>query len=211
MFNNGAELTLSTGTAIGTVRRGHGFVEYVDYLARAIGGDLTGLNIAIDRANGAASACWVPGCCSRLSAACRFIGTDPDGGNINGGCGSTHLISWQNTGGQRAGLRRGSFDGDADRCLAVDEKGREIDGDKIIAILAKDLKDAGKPPGGYGGRYRNEQPGFIEYMKQNGMKTAVTAVGDRYAGGDARQRLCHRREQSDTSFCWRIPPPETAN
>ena len=91
VFNNGAELTLCTGTAIGTVRRvDTALSDYVDYLARAIGADLTGLNIAIDCANGAASEAaglLFP----RLGAACRFIGTDPDGGNINEGCGSTHL------------------------------------------------------------------------------------------------------------------------
>lgn len=97
VFNNGAELTLCTGTAIGTVRRvDTALSDYVDYLAKAIGADLTGLNIAIDCANGAASEAaglLFP----RLGAACRFIGTDPDGGNINEGCGSTTLISWQNT------------------------------------------------------------------------------------------------------------------
>ena len=80
-----------------------------------------------------------------------------------------------------------AFDGDADRCLAVDEKGREIDGDKIIAILAKDLKDAGKLPEDTAVVTVMSNLGFIEYMKQNGMKTAVTAVGDRYVLENMRE------------------------
>ncbi len=81
-----------------------------------------------------------------------------------------------------------AFDGDADRCLAVDEKGREIDGDKIIAILAKDLKDAGKLPEDTAVVTVMSNLGFIEYMKQNGMKTAVTAVGDRYVLEEMRDK-----------------------
>ena len=188
VFNNGAELTLCTGTAIGTVRRvDTALSDYVDYLAKAIGADLTGLNIAIDCANGAASEAaglLFP----RLGAACRFIGTDPDGGNINEGCGSTHLdklAKYVVDNGLDCGV---AFDGDADRCLAVDEKGREIDGDKIIAILAKDLKDAGKLPEDTAVVTVMSNLGFIEYMKQNGMKTAVTAVGDRYVLEEMRDK-----------------------
>ena len=188
VFNNGAELTLCTGTAIGTVRRvDTALSDYVDYLAKAIGADLTGLNIAIDCANGAASEAaglLFP----RLGAACRFIGTDPDGGNINEGCGSTHLdklAKYVVDNGLDCGV---AFDGDADRCLAVDEKGREIDGDKIIAILAKDLKDAGKLPEDTAVVTVMSNLGYIEYMKQNGMKTAVTAVGDRYVLEEMRDK-----------------------
>ncbi|MBP8890276.1 MAG: phosphoglucosamine mutase [Ruthenibacterium sp.] len=188
VFNNGAELTLCTGTAIGTVRRvDTALSDYVDYLAKAIGADLTGLNVAIDCANGAASEAaglLFP----RLGAACRFIGTDPDGGNINEGCGSTHLdklAKYVVDNGLDCGV---AFDGDADRCLAVDEKGREIDGDKIIAILAKDLKDAGKLPEDTAVVTVMSNLGFIEYMKQNGMKTAVTAVGDRYVLEEMRDK-----------------------
>lgn len=119
--------------------------DYVDYLAKAIGADLTGLNIAIDCANGAASE--AAGRCFRVwarrAASSARIRT---AANINEGCGSTHLdklAKYVVDNGLDCGV---AFDGDADRCLAVDEKGREIDGDKIIAILAKDLKDAGKLP-----------------------------------------------------------------
>lgn len=144
VFNNGAELTLCTGTAIGTVRRvDTALSDYVDYLARAIGADLTGLNIAIDCANGAASEAaglLFP----RLGAACRFIGTDPDGGNINEGCGSTHLdklAKYVVDNGLDCGV---AFDGDADRCLAVDEKGNLVDGDGILYIYGSYMKEREK-------------------------------------------------------------------
>lgn len=144
VFNNGAELTLCTGTAIGTVRRvDTALSDYVDYLAKAIGADLTGLNIAIDCANGAASEAaglLFP----RLGAACRFIGTDPDGGNINEGCGSTHLdklAKYVVDNGLDCGV---AFDGDADRCLAVDEKGNLVDGDGILYIYGSYMKEREK-------------------------------------------------------------------
>ena len=188
VFNNGAELTLCTGTAIGTVRRvDTALSDYVDYLAKAIGADLTGLNIAIDCANGAASEAaglLFP----RLGAACRFIGTDPDGGNINEGCGSTHLdklAKYVVDNGLDCGV---AFDGDADRCLAVDEKGREIDGDKIIALVAKDMKDRGRLDGNTAVVTVMSNLGFMKYMQSIGIDTARTAVGDRYVLEEMRAR-----------------------
>ncbi|MFQ8833318.1 MAG: phosphoglucosamine mutase, partial [Ruthenibacterium lactatiformans] len=186
VFNNGAELTLCTGTAIGTVRRvDTALSDYVDYLAKAIGADLTGLNIAIDCANGAPEAAGL------LFPGQRGVPLHRHGSGrrqYQRGCGSTHLdklAKYVVDNGLDCGV---AFDGDADRCLAVDEKGREIDGDKIIAILAKDLKDAGKLPEDTAVVTVMSNLGFIEYMKQNGMKTAVTAVGDRYVLEEMRDK-----------------------
>ena len=188
VFNNGAELTLATGTAIGTVKRVESALsDYVDYLAAAIDADLSGLNIAVDCANGASSApasLLFP----RLGANCHFIGNEPDGGNINEGCGSTHLdklAAYVVKNGLDCGV---AFDGDADRCLAVDETGKEIDGDKIIAILATDLKHEGKLKEDTAVVTVMSNLGFIEYMRQNGMKTAITAVGDRYVLEEMRDK-----------------------
>lgn len=179
VFNNGAELTLCTGTAIGTVRRvDTALSDYVDYLAKAIGADLTGLNIAIDCANGAASeAAGLLFPC--LGAACRFIGTDPDGGNINEGCGSTHLdklAKYVVDNGLDCGV---AFDGDADRCLAVDERGELIDGDQIMAACGLDMKRKGKLPGNAVVATVMSNLGLHLFAKEHGMDLECTSVGDR--------------------------------
>lgn len=96
----------------------------------------------------------------RLGAKCTFIGVEPDGKNINAGVGSTHLDNLEKAvveGGFDCGI---AFDGDADRCLACDEKGQEIDGDKIIALLAMNMKEKGLSGRQYCGRHRHVQPGL---------------------------------------------------
>ena len=142
-----SEVTLCTGAAVGRVtRRDNAADDYADYLVEHIGADLTGLNIAVDCANGA-SAEVAPKLFPRLGANCTFLGAEPDGCNINDGCGSTHLdklAKFVKEGGFDCGI---AFDGDADRCLACDEKGAEIDGDKIIALLACDMKKRGRLDG----------------------------------------------------------------
>ena len=103
---------------------------------------LTGLNICIDCANGAAAAA-AQKLFPRLGAKCTFLGVTPDGKNINDGVGSTHLEKIEKevvAGGYDCGI---AFDGDADRCLACDEKGQEIDGDKIIALLSMQMQREG--------------------------------------------------------------------
>lgn len=188
VFNHGAELTQCTGTAIGTVKTLTGALDdYVDYLAGAIDADLSGLRVAIDCANGAS--CGVAHkLFPRLGVECHFIGDAPNGGNINDGCGSTHLdklAKYVVENGLDCGV---AFDGDADRCLAVDEKGHEIDGDKTIAILATDMKTEGKLPEDTAVVTVMSNLGFMEYMKNHGMKTAITAVGDRYVLEEMRDK-----------------------
>ncbi|MBQ8647086.1 MAG: phosphoglucosamine mutase [Oscillospiraceae bacterium] len=174
------ELTLRTGGEVGRVtRRDDAVADYVDYLAEHIGADLTGLNIAIDCANGA-SAVVAPLLFPRLGAKCTFLGAEPDGCNINAGCGSTHLdklAAFVKQGGYDCGI---AFDGDADRCLACDEKGNEIDGDKIIALLACDMKARGRLDGNAAVVTVMSNLGFMQYMQRQGIETARTAVGDRY-------------------------------
>lgn len=162
--------------------------DYIDHLESTIDSTLGGLRILVDCANGAASATAARLFDRFSKLRTDVINADPDGVNINEKCGSTHmdaLAAMVRAGGYDIGI---AFDGDADRCLAVDEKGREIDGDKIIAILAKDLKDAGKLPEDTAVVTVMSNLGFIEYMKQNGMKTAVTAVGDRYVLEEMRDK-----------------------
>ena len=141
--NDCRDIPLATGAGVGQVSyRADGLRDYVDHLYEAIGGDLSGLNICIDCANGAAAAV-AQKLFPRLGAKCTFFGVTPDGKNINDGVGSTHLEKIEKevvAGGYDCGI---AFDGDADRCLACDEKGQEIDGDKIIALLAMMMKAKG--------------------------------------------------------------------
>ena len=183
-----AEVTLCTGAAVGRVtRRDNAVDDYVDYLAEHIGADLTGLNIVVDCANGA-SAEVAPKLFPRLGAACTFLGAEPDGCNINDGCGSTHLdklAKFVKEGGFDCGI---AFDGDADRCLACDEKGAEIDGDKIIALLACDMKKRGRLDGDTAVVTVMSNLGFMQYMQRQGINTARTAVGDRYVLEEMREK-----------------------
>ena len=122
--NDCAGIELKTGAEVGRVyRRDDGLQDYVDHLYESIHGDLTGLRVCIDCANGA-SAAVAQKLFPRLGAKCTFIGIEPDGQNINKGVGSTHLDNLEKAvvkGGFDCGI---AFDGDADRCLGCDEKVR---------------------------------------------------------------------------------------
>ena len=187
-IDNGCkDIPLATGEGVGTVSvRSDGLRDYVDHLYEAIGGDLTGLNLCIDCANGAATAA-AQKLFPRLGAKCTFIGVSPDGKNINKGVGSTHLENLEKAvvdGGFDCGI---AFDGDADRCLACDEKGREIDGDKIIALLSLMMKKTGRLDGDTAVVTVMSNLGFIKYMEAQGIRTEKTAVGDRYVLENMRE------------------------
>ncbi|MCI6640588.1 MAG: phosphoglucosamine mutase [Pygmaiobacter massiliensis] len=190
LVRNKAEVPLATGAEVGRVlHRDKAVEDYVDYLADCLAGtDLSGLKVALDCANGA-SAKTAPLLFGRLGAQCHFIGTEPDGTNINKDCGSTHLerlAEYVVKNKLDCGM---AFDGDADRCLGVDEQGREIDGDKIIAILAKHLKAQDKLPADTAVVTVMSNLGFMEYMKkQLGLSIATTAVGDRYVLEEMRAK-----------------------
>jgi phosphoglucosamine mutase len=147
--------------------------SYLDHILERFGSDLSGLRIAIDCANGAYSGI-APLAFQRLGARGTAIGADPNGVNINLGCGATDLALLQQT------VREGdfdlgvAFDGDGDRMLAVDASGAIVDGDQIVAILALHLgveKVAVTVM---------TNLGFHRLMAENGVEVATTAVGDRY-------------------------------
>ena len=180
VLNGGRDLNLCTDSQVGRVTHRQGAVQdYVDDLTRSIRADLTGLRVAIDCANGAAvqtAQLLFP----RLGADCTFLGVQPDGCNINQDCGSTHLdrlADFVVQGGYDCGI---AFDGDADRCLAVDEQGKELDGDKIIALLALDRKERGCLAGDTAVATVMSNLGFLNYLEGMGVRTVCTAVGDRY-------------------------------
>jgi len=163
-------------------RRHHGMRqlkrEYIDFAASTIDGDLSGLKLLVDCANGAASA-TAPELFGRFKAHTDFIHKDPDGVNINSRCGSTHLESLADAvvrGGYDIGV---AFDGDADRCLLVDETGRTIDGDQVMAVCALDLRRRGILNGNTIVATVMSNLGLHEFCKNNGMDLICTDVGDR--------------------------------
>ena len=163
-------------------RRYHGMRQlkrdYIDFAASTIESDLAGLKILADCANGAASA-TAPELFGRFKARTDFISRDPDGLNINNRCGSTHmedLASAVVKGGYDIGV---AFDGDADRCLLVDEQGGVIDGDKVMAVCALDMKRRGQLNGNTVVATVMSNLGLHEFCKNNGIDLVCTAVGDR--------------------------------
>ena len=186
--NDCADIPLATGASVGRVSvRADGLQDYVDHLYESVNGDLSGLNVCIDCANGA-SAAVAQKLFPRLGAKCTFIGITPDGANINKDVGSTHLDNLEKAvieGGFDCGI---AFDGDADRCLACDENGAEIDGDKIIALVGTDMKERGRLDGNTVVVTVMSNLGFMKYMQSLGIETARTAVGDRYVLEEMRAR-----------------------
>ena len=172
---------MKTGADIGKVsyRAPKASEDYIDHLESTIDSTLGGLRILVDCANGAASAT-----AARLFE--RFsklrtdvINADPDGVNINDRCGSTHmdaLAAMVKAGHYDMGI---AFDGDADRCLAVDELGNLIDGDQIMAACGLDMKSKGQLPGGTVVATVMSNLGFHIYAKEHGMELECTDVGDR--------------------------------
>ena len=163
-------------------RRFHGMRQlkrdYIDFVAGTIESDLSGLRILVDCANGAASA-TAPELFGRFKAQTDFISRDPDGVNINNRCGSTHLEGLADLvvkGGYDIGV---AFDGDADRCLLVDETGHEIDGDKVMAVCALEMKRQGKLNGNTIVATVMSNLGLHEFCRNNGIQLVCTAVGDR--------------------------------
>jgi phosphoglucosamine mutase len=146
---------------------------YVDHVVEHFGSDLTGLRIAVDCANGAYSAI-APGVFERLGAEVTPIASDPDGANINVGCGATDLSLLRSTvqaGSYELGV---AFDGDGDRMLAVDAAGEPVDGDQILAICALALE----PELVVVTTMTNL--GFHRLMDEHGIRVVTTDVGDRY-------------------------------
>ena len=177
--NQCAGLKLATGDDVGRVTyRADGIKDYADHLYESINGDLSGLNVCIDCANGA-SAAVARQLFPRLGAKCTFIGVEPDGKNINAGVGSTHLDNLEKAvveGGFDCGI---AFDGDADRCLMVDEAGEEIDGDQVIAACGLALKEAGELVGGAIVGTVMSNLGLHRFCKEHGIGLFCTSVGDR--------------------------------
>ncbi len=153
--------------------------DYIRFAKRQIDVDLEGLKIVIDCANGA-SYVSAPNALRELGAEVIIIHNEPDGMNINKNCGSTHmedLKSYVKQVGAHAGF---AFDGDADRCLAVDENGELIDGDTIMTIVGLYMKEQGKLRQSTIVATVMSNLGLFIMGKENGVAVKQTAVGDRY-------------------------------
>ena len=173
---------------IGRVRQLHGTLE--DYLrelqSRFADLDLTGRRILLDCANGATYRA-APEIFRRLGATVTVLAEEPDGRNINSGCGSTHielLADVMRQGGHDVGF---AFDGDGDRVLAVDRNGVIVDGDELIALAALSLREQGRLQGGVVVTVMTNY-GFHHGMRTAGIEVAVTGVGDRYVLEELRAR-----------------------
>jgi phosphoglucosamine mutase len=140
---------------------------------------LNGLTVVVDCAHGAASAIS-PQAFSDAGARVIVIGADPDGNNINSGYGSTHLSALQAAVVEHKADLGIAHDGDADRCLAVDEQGRIIDGDKIMAILAISMKSRGELARNTLVATVMSNLGLKLAMQREGIEMLETSVGDRY-------------------------------
>ena len=153
--------------------------DYIDHVVSVTDARFDGFRIALDCANGSASVC-AKEIFTRLGAKCIMLSDTPDGTNINLNCGSTHpeeLMSFVKDAGLDLGL---AFDGDADRMLAVDENGELVDGDKVIAICAKKMKQDGTLKKNTAVVTVMSNMGFFKFCEENGINCAKTAVGDRY-------------------------------
>lgn len=153
--------------------------DYADHIKKELGGDLSGIKVVIDCANGAsyktAHMIFDP-----LGCECVFVADDPTGENINDGVGSTHLDYLKAAVLHEKADIGIAMDGDADRCLAVDEQGNEIDGDKIIALLSVYLKEQGKLAKDTAVVTVMSNLGFMEFARTHGINVVSTVVGDRY-------------------------------
>jgi phosphoglucosamine mutase len=153
--------------------------QYIEHLLAVASPDLSGLKLVIDCAHGAVYR-LAPVLLERLGARVEVLNAEPDGLNINLACGSTHTESLQQVVLDSAADLGLAFDGDADRMLAVDEQGRLVDGDFIMAICALHMRDVKTLKGGAMVTTVMTNLGFHQAMQREGIEVHVTRVGDRY-------------------------------
>ena len=176
----GDDLPLAQKTHIGCI---HDYVagrnRYIGYLISIASNSYKNLRIGLDCANGAS---WniANAVFSALGAQTYVIGNEPNGLNVNESCGSTHIENLQRLVKEKYLDIGFAFDGDADRCLAIDENGNVVDGDSIIYILGKRLKAKGTLSGDTVVMTVMSNSGFIASLEKIGIKCVQTAVGDRF-------------------------------
>ncbi|MBQ7084200.1 MAG: phosphoglucosamine mutase [Anaerotignum sp.] len=173
---------LPSPTGIGLGTKGYAeeaLDDYLAFLTKTTKERFGGIKVALDCANGAAYKA-APLAMLDLGAQLCIIHNDPDGTNINDKCGSTHMDDLKKLVVENGADIGFAFDGDADRCLAVDEKGELIDGDKILAICGLDMKQRGELKKDTIVGTVMSNLGLIMMGRENGIDILQTAVGDRY-------------------------------
>ena len=174
------EIPRPTGDKIGVITHRPELADkYRAHVLSTVQGDFKGLKIVTDSANGAASD-FLPAMLEELGAEVTAIFHEPNGVNINNGCGSTHIETLQKKVlelGADCGIAN---DGDADRCLFVDEKGQVMDGDHLMLINALQMKKEGRLHENMVVGTVMSNLGFGKALKENGCQTVSTQVGDRY-------------------------------
>lgn len=153
--------------------------DYIDHIKSTVPFALDGMKIALDCANGSASR-TAERLFTELGAEVHMLSDKPNGVNINDNCGSTHMETLMEYVKEYKFDCGVAFDGDADRCLAVDDKGNLVDGDFVMAICSLDMKSRGKLAKNAAVGTIMTNMGFIRFCEENGMKFVATKVGDRY-------------------------------
>ncbi|KRL03926.1 phosphoglucosamine mutase [Liquorilactobacillus oeni] len=181
------ELPRPAAQGLGTLSEYHeGILKYTQFLEQTIPDDLEGLKIAVDGANGATS-----GAVSRLFADLGLdfttIATEPDGLNINKNVGSTHPETLAHFVVEQEAQMGVAFDGDGDRCIAVDELGNIVDGDKVMYICGKYLSERGRLKKDTIVTTVMSNLGLYKAMAKNGLNSVKTRVGDRYVVEEMRK------------------------
>jgi phosphoglucosamine mutase len=163
-----------------------GLEDYLRALQSAFPLDLSGRRVVLDCANGATYRA-APAIFERLGAEVELMGVEPDGRNINDGCGSTHIEPLAERVATSEAEIGFAFDGDGDRVLAVDGNGRVHDGDELIALAARGMAERGELSGGVVVTVMSNF-GFHQAMEEAGIEVAVTQVGDRYVIDEMQRR-----------------------
>ena len=163
-----------------------GLDDYLRELEAAFPLDLVGRKVVLDCANGATYRA-APAIFERLGAEVETIGIEPDGRNINAGCGSTHVDALAERLAASEAEIGFAFDGDGDRVLAADGAGRVHDGDELIALAARGMAARGELSGGVVVTVMSNY-GFHRAMEEAGIEVAITQVGDRYVIDEMQRR-----------------------
>lgn len=172
--------TLVTGADIGKVTyKNNAVKDYVDHLKSTVSHSLTGLRVAVDCANGSSSTTAYK-LFTELGADVTVLFDQPDGVNINEGCGSTHMEALRDYVIEHEMDVGVAFDGDADRCLCLDRDGNLFDGDLVMAICAQDMKNRGKLNRDTVVGTVMTNLGFVKFCEQSGIQFIATKVGDRF-------------------------------
>lgn len=181
LIKNGMQgVTFPTGAGVGKVKyRTDAREEYINHSITSVNVDLQGMKIVVDCAEGASYYTSVEAL-KELGANVVAIHTNPDGVNINANCGSTHMEELQARVVAEKAYVGLAFDGDADRLLAVDETGKMVDGDQIMAIVGNHMRKQGKLKNDIIVATVMSNLGFFLMAEKNGIKAEQTKVGDRY-------------------------------